>query len=316
MLAGQFTSLKLQGRIREIVGKVTDEMIAENMLKTGEWDLVECYAKRLPLRVIIEVLGFQRSDEQDLKQWADTVEEWFGGRGEASERFAACQTALEAYWERAEILLQEELPEDCLAVELQRAEERGDLKVAEVIPNLFFLMAAGHETTSSFVSNTMLLVLKDPALERRLRACVSAPGFTINCPQYDEMIEEFLRYTCPIKCMYRQVGHDFEFEGITFKKGQQIHFLNYAANHDPAMFPDPGQIIPGRRNGRKHITFGLHEHICPGMRLGKMMGKVAVAELLRRMPDLRLAVPADQVRSLPLDSISALEALPVIHAPR
>lgn len=106
----------------------------------------------------------------------DTVEEWFGGRGEASERFAACQTALEAYWERAEILLQEELPEDCLAVELQRAEERGDLKVAlrctrsvvsgadtlclhqvaEVIPNLFFLMAAGHETTSSFVSNTMV----------------------------------------------------------------------------------------------------------------------------------------------------------------
>lgn len=70
VLAGQFTSLKLQGRIREIVGKVTDEMIAENMLKTGEWDLVECYAKRLPLRVIIEVLGFQRSDEQDLKQWA------------------------------------------------------------------------------------------------------------------------------------------------------------------------------------------------------------------------------------------------------
>ena len=313
ILAAQFSALKLEGQMRDVVDSVVDEMISTNIGHGGTWDLVDSYAKRLPLRVIIDVLGFSRADEHQLQEWADVVEEWFGGRGDPLPRFLACQAALKAFWERAERLLQQDLPEHCIAAELKRAGERGELRASEVIPNLFFLMAAGHETTSGFIANSILLILKDSSLEREVRECLSVPGFSVSCARYENIMEELLRYTSPIKCMYREVGEDFEWEQLTFKRGQPIHFLNHAANRDPAVFPSPDAILPKRRNARQHLVFGTGPHVCPGLRLGRLMGKLAIAALLQRMPSLRLAAPPEHILAAPLDSISALTSLPVKH---
>jgi cytochrome P450 len=67
-----------------------------------------------------------------------------------------------------------------------------------------------------------------------------------------------------------------------------------AANRDPAVFPDPDTFDITRSNARAHLSFGYGIHYCIGNMLGKLQTKIAVEEIARRLPNLRL-VPDAQI---------------------
>ena len=187
VLARLFGSARMHA-LDAIVHEEVEALLQPLQARGGEFDAVEAFAKPLPLRVIVRALGFSLADAEDFKRWADDIEDWFGGQGDVLERFDTCQRALQSFAARADDLLRtcaargggcgegEAGESRTIAEELVLASERGELEREDVVPNLFFLMSAGHETTASLISNAILLCLDQPEVMRQLRLVVGGRG--------------------------------------------------------------------------------------------------------------------------------------------
>jgi cytochrome P450 len=354
VLAGFFSSKKVEA-LSDTVSEVLEQLLGA-IEKKQTWDVVSDLAQPLPLRVIMKVIGFPREDEEKFHQWADIVKEWFGGMPPLLPRFQKCQLALKEFSTYAEKLVrswEEQLAEtkkrgstspnisseECVGYQMVEAVQSGKLQREELIPNLFFLMAAAHETTTCLIGHAIFTLLEEPFQLDYLRVQWTAAESSTSRDQLTgQCVEEVLRYCSPISRMSRQVAHTskagraragavgavgaadsaVEFQGHILGEGQTIHFLNPCANMDPAVFksPEPEKFDIRRRNSRRHMGLGYGDHVCPGMRLGKLQCRLVVQEVLLkgRFPTLRLAVDACEVKTKPLDSINALVLVPVTHA--
>ncbi|MEL7029828.1 MAG: cytochrome P450, partial [Pseudomonadota bacterium] len=61
------------------------------------------------------------------------------------------------------------------------------------------------------------------------------------------------------------------------------------ANHDESKFPDAGAFCPARSKRPKQLTFSTGRHFCVGAPLARLEMKIALEELARRLPNLRLS---------------------------
>eukprot|EP00239_Pterosperma_sp_CCMP1384_P001065 CAMPEP_0197854528 /NCGR_PEP_ID=MMETSP1438-20131217/24836_1 /TAXON_ID=1461541 /ORGANISM="Pterosperma sp., Strain CCMP1384" /LENGTH=302 /DNA_ID=CAMNT_0043469293 /DNA_START=56 /DNA_END=964 /DNA_ORIENTATION=- len=284
----------------------------------------------------MRVLGFADVDEGRLREWADVVEEWFGGQGDLLTRFQRCQDALKEYlvhFEATAARIRSDKaarqkkdgdigspprPSRCVIEDMLDAVEHGSLAVADVAPNVFFLLAAGHETTTSLLANSFLLLL-DPRHTSQLTRLRQDPGLLETC------LNELLRVSSPIKEMVRQVqvppqqGHRIVFKGHELVNGQMVKLLNTCANMDPSVFPDPHVFDIRRQEARRHIAFGCGSHSCLGQVLGRAQARTVLQKVLvtRGTPfdHLHLAMDPEDVERLPLDSINMIKELHVSTVP-
>ena len=110
-------------------------------------------------------------------------------------------------------------------------------------------------------------------------------------------VEEFLRFEAPVQGLARTVTKDCELGGQQLREGDKVWMLWASANRDGAEFPDPDDVVLDRPANR-HFAFGVGIHRCLGAQLGRLMGRVALEELLRRIPDYDLPARS-AVRHLP-----------------
>lgn len=83
------------------------------------------------------------------------------------------------------------------------------------------------------------------------------------------------------------------------------------SNRDEQRFDAPDTLDISRTNNR-HLAFGRGIHTCPGAPLARMEATIAIETLLRRMPDLSLAVAAEQLQWRPGGlHLRGLAALPL-----
>jgi pimeloyl-[acyl-carrier protein] synthase len=162
---------------------------------------------------------------------------------------------------------------------LIQAEEEGDrLTVDELYSTCVLLLVAGHETTTRLISNGVYLLLKHPEQLLKLK---DDPSLGPNA------IEEMLRYEPPVQLMPRFALEDTEFFGKTIKKNQLIVPMIASANRDPAANDNPDDIDISREN-IKHVSFGHGIHLCLGLSLARLEGRIAINILLERFPDMTL----------------------------
>lgn len=83
-----------------------------------------------------------------------------------------------------------------------------------------------------------------------------------------------------------------------------------SANRDESQFTDPDELDIARRLNR-HIAFGQGMHMCLGAPLARLEGDIAFTTLLKRMPDLRLAVPRETITWRGNFTLRGLTSLPV-----
>src|SRR5262249_36496630 len=199
-------------------------------------------------------------------------------------------------------------PADDLVSALVAAREADDrFNEDELVGMISLLLIAGHETTVNLIGNGVLALLKHPESLDQLR---SDPSLI------KPAVEELLRYDGPLEtATERFAREDVTIDGVTIPRGEMVFAGLASANRDERQFERP-DTLDLTREPNPHVAFGLGIHYCLGAPVARLEGQIAINTLLHRLPDLRLAVPADALRWRPGLVLHGLRALPVAFTAR
>jgi cytochrome P450 len=232
------------------------------------------------------MLGIPVADRPRFKRWADVMLAMSytiaGGEEEsraAMAEFGAVTVEMDAYLtgllegRRAE-------PTGDLLSGLVEAEVDAERLTQEEILGFFqLLLLAGSETTTNLINNAMLCLVENPDQYTRLLA---APELLPSA------IEEVLRYRSPLQWMYRLTRRDVEMHGQVIPAGTLVLVMIGSANRDPKQFCD-AERFDITREPNPHLAFGHGVHFCLGAPLARLEARIALADLLERVKDFRLA---------------------------
>jgi len=284
----------LRPRIAERAEGLLDQMAAAS----GPVDLVKGYAFPLPVGVICDLLGVPESDSQT-----------FGGMISRLIGAAGGQQALDAITELKDFMtakLEEKRhhpADDVLTGMVEAAREEGLLSPEELPAMALQLLTAGHETSIYLISGGTLRLLQHPD---QLALVQKDPSLLGNA------VDELLRFDPPpVPGVFRYAAEEVTVGGTTIPKGSLVILSVAAANRDRSRFADPDSLDVTRPD-IDHMAFGHGIHYCLGARLAKMEGEIALGSLFQRFPDLRLAIPFEEVRWKPLNFLRGLVELPVL----
>ncbi|MET7615832.1 cytochrome P450 [Streptomyces sp. NPDC005408] len=273
------------------VQELTDRLI-DGFIERGEADLIHEFAFPLPIYAICDMLGVPREDQDDFRDWAGMMIRHGGGpRGGVARSVKKMRSYL------AELIHRKrEEPGDDLISGLIRASDHGEhLTENEAAAMAFILLFAGFETTVNLIGNGVYALLRNPEQRERLQHSLAAgeTGLLEN-DFLATAVEELLRYDGPVElATWRFATEPLSIGGQEIAAGDPVLVVLAAADRDPERFAEPDTLDLSRRDNQ-HLGYGHGIHYCLGAPLARLEGQIALATLLRRMPDLRLAGdPAD-----------------------
>jgi cytochrome P450 len=289
----------MRPRIQHIVDETIDRIEPQ-----GHMDLIEDFAFRLPVTIICDMLGIPEEHRDVFLQSSRN-----GGRlldpvplspaeiNEANAGNAAAQLYFQQLFE-----LRRREPGDDLTTQLVHAEEDGHkLSNEELTANIILLFGAGHETTVNLIGNGLLALYRNPDQLALLKA---NPALITNA------IEEFLRYDSSVQMTGRVALEDIDdLGGKKIPKGEAVLCLLGSANRDPAVYPESPDRLDIVRPNVRPLSFGGGIHFCLGAQLARIEAEIAIATLLRRLPDLRLD-DVENPRWRPTFVLRGLQVLP------
>jgi len=302
LISGAFTPRKLremEALIETIVDDLLDTIAEENTI-----DMVADFGTILPTEIISFMLGIPKEFRQKLRGYSISIlgaldpvvsnERMHAGNQAVSEFSEILNDLINYRRENPDSAQQGEVLESLIFGEY----EGRKLDQKELIQNCIFLLNAGHETTTSLVSNSVSLFLDHPEQHRKL----------LDDPTLIEgAVEECLRVESPLQIGNRHAATDFTFGDHKINKGTYIHTSIAGANRDPSVFADPHKFDIERKNN-KHIAFITGIHVCLGATLARMEGRIALGKLLTRFPNMQRDGDAER---LPLARFRGFTRLPV-----
>jgi cytochrome P450 len=286
----------LRPRIQQIADQLLDRIASE-----GQADLVDDYAFPLPIIVIAELLGIPVQDRDLFRVWSDAFVRPSNDPQELKQMQAHLQQFVEYLGKLFEARRRQ--PGDDLISSLLQVEEAGErLSTKELYGMVVLLIVAGHETTVSLIGNAAVILMQHPDLRQRLN-------------QHPEEIplalEEFLRVESPVeRALTRWVAEDTVLGGQTLKRGELVIAIIGSANRDAERYPDPGRLDIHRQQGA-HLAFGRGVHYCLGAPLARLEAEIALTTLMRRLPDVQLTVPVEDLQYRLVPIFHAFEHIPV-----
>ena len=266
---------------------------------SGEpFDLLDSFAKPLPVIVICRLLGVPEEMGPKLLDWSnDMVAMYQARRTRAIEDAAAKASEEFSAFMRDYIDERRTTPKDDLITQLIAAEEDGaKLSTDELITTCILLLNAGHEATVHTLGNGVKTLLEHGVQPEWLTP-----------DNIEATVEEIMRFDPPLHMFTRWAYEDIELGGHTFKRGDQIALMLGAAGRDPAVWDNPDTFDPTRPI-KPHSAFGAGLHFCVGAPLARLELQIALPILFKRCPDLRLT---EQPRYANLYHFHGLERLMV-----
>jgi cytochrome P450 len=297
-VVGEFTVKRmkaLQPRIQQIVDEHIDAMLAGPQPA----DLVSALALPVPSLVICEQLGVPYADHEFFQVRSSTLL----NREVTQEARIQAVEELQNYLDELVTAKEADPTDDLLGRQiLKQREEHGDVAHDELVSLAFLLLLAGHETTANMISLGTVALLENPD---QLEIIKNDPGKTLDA------VEELLRYfTIAEFATSRVATEDVEIGGQLIREGEGVLGLSYSGNRDEAAFENPDDLDL-ERGARHHVAFGFGPHQCLGQNLARMELQIVFDTLFRRIPELKLAAPVDQLPFKHDSSIFGLYCLPV-----
>jgi cytochrome P450 len=262
--------------------ELVDRLIAR-MAEQGRADLIEDFAAAIPVEIIGNLLGVPREDRGPLRGWSLAI---LGALEPVltDEQMARGNDAVRAFVAYLEGLVADRRnkpgdPDKDVLTRLIAGEHEGRrLTETELLQNCIFILNAGHETTTNLIGNALYTLAQWPGERRRL---IEHPELARSA------VEEVLRFESSNQFGNRAVVEDAEIGGIEMPKGTLVTLCIGAANRDGEPFPDPDRFDVAR-NPTRHLAFGSGIHMCAGLSLARLEGRVALQRFLSKFPDYAL----------------------------
>ena len=280
LLTGQFTVRRmreLSARIEEIVGERLDAMLANGTTA----DLITEFAFPVPSLVICELLGVPYEDRAEFQLRAANLLRMNVPVNEALENVDALREFLQR-------LIDDKRKNACddMLSGLVHAETDPALTDDELVNIAMLLLLAGYETSANMLGLGTFLLLQRPEQLAALRDDPSRTG---------DAVDELLRYLSILHVgLFRFAKEDLELGGEQIPASGTVVVSLVAANRDGQHWTDP-EVLDVTRTRVPHLAFGHGVHQCLGQQLARIELTIAYTALLRRLPNLRLAVPPQEI---------------------
>jgi unspecific monooxygenase len=264
-------------RLKPYVDALAGELVGR-LVDAGGGDLLTDVAEPLPVAVIAEMLGIPEADRGPLRPWSADICGMYELNPSEETAARAVRASVEfTEYLRGLIAERRKEPGDDLVSGLIAAHDEGDrLTEQEMISTCVLLLNAGHEATVNATVNGWWALFRHPEQLAALRADHSL---------IPTAVEELMRYDTPLQLFERWVLEEVEIDGTVLPRGAEVALLFGSANHDPAVFADPGRLDLARRDN-PHISFSAGIHYCIGAPLARIELAASMRALLERAPTL------------------------------
>nr|WP_243640038.1 cytochrome P450 [Streptacidiphilus pinicola] len=291
LLTGSFTARRMR-QLTERISEVTEERLNAMERRGPALDLFQEYALPIPAQMMCEVLGVPYEARETFQRQAIATNDNSLGPEAQYAAFFELQAFLQGL-----VQAKRDQPTDDVLSELTKS----DLTDEELANVGSLLLGAGFDTTANMIGLSVFALLRHPDQLATLRA---EPDLA------EGAVEELLRYLTITDTAIRTALEDVELDGQLIRAGDTVTCAAQAANRDPQKYPDP-DTLDIRRRATGQLTFGHGIHQCLGAPMARIEVKVALVELFRRFPDLRLAIPADEVPMRTDADFYGVKSLPV-----
>ena len=310
IVARQFTPRavkQIEDHVRGIVTELIDVVASK-----GSCDAVEMLASPLPAIVIGEKLGYPRELWTKVREWSEVT------------MYQAGQTPVDGVYPEASAMQASSVIEDFATVTMgiiaeRRKNPQHDLISTwidsetdgrpwtdqEILSECILLLDGGAETTRTVIG----AIIRELALQpEQRRVLIDNPALL-----GETAVEEFIRWVTPILNMRRTATEDHTFRDQEIKAGDELLLMYSSGNRDERVFDNP-ETFDVTRAHNHHVAFGFGTHFCLGASLARLEIRVMFEELLRRIPDWRLA-PGAQPKILGATFARAYDAVPIEFTP-
>ncbi len=319
-------SPRMVAKLEEYFRRLTTHYVGL-VAEKGACDFVADVSVPLPLHLIAEMIGIDPKDREKFHHWSDTMI-YSDGRYDDQTVMMKAASAFGEYWEYLENIIadRQRCPREDLVSILVHARDEGLLGVTQSRPDddlaerlgseefanmahdelrmfLVTLLIAGNETTRNAITGGISALIENPTERQKL---MDDPGLIPTAA------EEVFRYVSPVLNFARTATADTTLRGKRITKGQQVLMLYPSANRDAEVFDAPDAFRVDR-DPNPHLAFGIGNHFCLGANLARMELRVALGEILRRMPDMEYTDGPPKISLSPL--VRSFVSMPVRFTP-
>ncbi|WP_220657625.1 cytochrome P450 [Tsukamurella sp. TY48] len=257
----------------------------ERLRAEGGGDIVATLFKPLPSMVVAHYLGVPEEDRARFDDWTERI---VGAAAEAGTDIAAMgpevATAIGElmgyFGELVERRRRE--PGDDTISHLVEAGYGADGDVSGLLSILgfaFTMVTGGNDTTTGMLGGAVEMLSRH---RDQWRLLAGDPALI------PDAVEEFLRLTSPVQGLARTPTRDVTIEGVRIPAGRKTLLLYASANRDERVFGPRSEELDVTRRPREILTFAQGNHHCLGAAAARMQSRVALHELLTRVPDLEV----------------------------
>jgi cytochrome P450 len=301
---------QLEPLIEDIVRESIDEFIDR-----GECDGVKDFGVPVTIRVICKQLGIEVYDADKIQRWSHAVTQQIGRMQDREQMVENAREICDLQnFLISEIRDREANPKEDMISDLVHARAEGEeiptLTFTEVVSLVRALMIAGNETTATAMSNLLYILATQPDVANLLQDAADDDRLL------SRFVEELLRIEPPVRGLSRMTTKEVELGGKTLPNGAHLLLMYASANDQDDVFTCPRDFDMERPNLGRHVSFGGGPHRCIGLSLARMEIRVAAREVIRRMKDIKLAVPVEDLRYLPTVATHSIERLPLTFTKR
>lgn len=314
LMEGAFSAHRvkdLEPKIERVIRNLIDEVVSRG---DGKCDAVRDIAVPITIRVIVEQLGLDHGMEEKISRWSVAVTAQIGRMQtreqmiENARQICELQQYIIGKMKERQANRQEDMISDLVHAEVTNEDGTTEkLTFEEAVSLIRAVLIAGNDTTATAIGNLFYLLTTRPGMAELLEECVADER------RLNRFVEELLRMEPPVRALSRMATKESVVNGVTIPEGAHLMLVYGSGNDDETVFPDPRKFDMDRPNIGRHVAFGGGPHRCIGLSLARMEIKVTCREIVRRMKDIKLAIPESEIAYVPTVAVRTLESLPITY---
>lgn len=261
-------------RVIEEFAEATSIQLWSEGLVDGQLEWMSAVANRLPMMVVVRLLGLPDRDVDMLVRLSYATLALLDGVVSPTQLEAAGTAGKELSGYVMEHFAKAgESPTPGLIGDLAARYASGELEQFPALSIMLTLFSAAGESTASLLGSAAWILVSQNDIQEQVRADPELLG---------AFIEETLRYESPFRGHYRHVRRDTTLAGVDVPADSHLLLMWGAANRDPEQFDNPNEFRLDRSGGKGHVTFGRGAHFCVGAALARLEARIGLRMLLEQ----------------------------------